>query len=160
MSNYTAKNMRKIVNSEHSLSEAIGLLRKTFKEKKYFSYTIHPGKDRTLSQNALSHAWYSQVSAELGEYSPGRVKCICKLHVGLSILRGANTQVQFQGELRDINDICASFIDPLPYENQVDAMEFFPVTSRMSTEQLSQYLEIIQHNYRRRGVNLEFPEEP
>ena len=151
--------MKKIVNSESSLSKVIGILRTTFKEKKYFTVTIRIGKDRTIPLNSLSHAWYAQVSDELSEYSPEEVKCICKLHVGLPILRGDSTEVEFKGDMVDINEVCASFIDPLPYESQVDAMMFFPVTSLMTTHQFKKYLEGIQVNYALRGVNLEWPEE-
>ena len=140
--------MKLTVNGQESLSAAIGALRETFKEKKYFLVTLHTGKSRTTSQNAISHAWYLQVAREEAEYTPEEVKCFCKLRYGLPILRGDDERV---------NELCASVIDPLPYESRVKAMRLFPVTSLMSTKQLGEYLEHVQSHYAGR-VKLEFPE--
>ncbi|WP_373031656.1 hypothetical protein [Sulfurovum sp.] len=104
-------------------------------------------KDRTLSQNAISHVWYTEVSKKEGEYTPGEVKNLCKYHIGLPILRGEDAK---------FNAICEQWIDPLPYEEKIAAMEFLPVTSRMSKKQKSVYLEGMQKNYSGR-VHLIFP---
>ena len=141
--------MKKIINSADSLSVVIGELRKLFKEIRYFTVTINTGKKRTLNQNAISHAWYLQVSREEGEYTPENIKNLCKFHFGLPILRG---------EDEEYNSYCADVIDPLPYENKIKAMTYMPVTSFMSTKQLSEYMEHVQRHYAGR-VNLEFPEE-
>ena len=137
------------VNSDMSLSSAIGFMRDMYKDKKFITVTLDSGKARSISQNALSHKWYSQASLELQEYTPEEVKCLCKLHCGLNILRGADDKY---------NDVCVKMIDPLPYEDKIKAMSFFPVTSLMKTDQLSAYLEHIQKNYAGR-VALEFPNE-
>ena len=141
--------IRKIVNSEQSLSEAIGVLRENFHKRKFITMIIDWGKARTLSQNALSHTWYYQVSAEEKEYLPGEIKCLCKLHFGLPILRHDDD---------DFNELCARVIDVLPYEDQVRAMEYMPVTSIMTTAQLSEYLNFMQMHYASR-VDLRFPED-
>jgi len=137
------------VNSANTLSEAIGELRKKFKEKGYFTLTINTGKNRTLSQNALSHVWYDKVAKEEGEYDVEGVKCLCKFHKGLPILRATDAE---------INEYCVAVIDLLPYEAKIEAMKFLPVTSRMNTEQLTTYLEAVQANYSGR-VDLQFPED-
>lgn len=151
--------MRKIVNSRGSLSDAIGLLRKTFEEKKFFTFIIKTGKARSIPQNSISHAWYLQVSLEEREFTPEEVKCLCKYHFGLPILRGdIDLEVEVGGEMVNYNEVCEQVIDPLPYENRIKAMLYFPVTSKMKTKQLNFYLECVQRHYAKR-VQLMFPED-
>lgn len=137
------------INSKSSLSDAIGALREAFEKYKYFDIRIYTGKSRSIQQNAISHAWYLQVAREEREYTAGKIKCLCKYHFGLPILRGDDEYY---------NDKCAKFIDPLPYESRIEAMELWPCTSLMKTKQLSEYLEAIQAHYAGRVV-LEFPDE-
>lgn len=105
------------------------------------------GKPRSLDQNAISHKWYEQVSNELKECSELDVKCFCKLHYGVPILRAEDD---------DFREAYDTAIKPLPYEKKLIAMRVLPVTSIMSVKQLSQYLEIVQDAYAGR-VRLEFP---
>lgn len=102
---------------------------------------------RSLSQNAISHVWYNEVAKKEGEYTPGEVKNLCKYHIGLPILRGEDSK---------FSAICEQWIDPLPYEEKIAAMEFLPVTSRMNKKQKAIYLEGMQDNYAGR-VHLVFP---
>lgn len=140
--------MKYTINSKDSLSSLIGKLRETFTEKKYFQVTINTGKRRTISQNFVSHGWYKQISTEGSEYTPEEVKNLCKYHLGLPILRGDD---------ESFNATCEAIIDPLPYESRIKAMTYLPVTSLMSTVQLSLYLETVQRHYAGR-VKLEFDE--
>lgn len=140
--------MRLIANSQDTLSCIIGVLREEFKTHRYLTVSISPKKGRTSAQNSLSHAWYSQVSKELKEHTEGEIKCLCKYHFGIPILRG---------EDEEFNDACIACIDPLVYENKIKAMEYMPVTSRMNTEQLGRYLDAVHKNYIGR-VDLTFPE--
>jgi hypothetical protein len=144
------REMAKIkIYSKETLSNAIGVLRQAFKDKGYLTMSISTGKARSLSQNALSHAWYTQVAVEEGEYTDGEVKRLCKFHFGLPILRG---------EDEHFNEVCCQTIDPLPYESKIAAMEYLPVTSLMKTKQLARYLEAVQAHYVGR-VELLFPED-
>lgn len=106
-------------------------------------------RDRSLSQNAISHIWYGDVSKILKEYDPGQVKCLCKLNLGVPILRA---------EDEEFNRACELCLDHLTYEEKIEAMEILPVTSRMNTDQMSRYLEGMQRNYEGR-VFLIFPGE-
>ena len=141
--------MKLTINSIDSLSLAIGKLRELFSEIHYFQITINTGKSRSLSQNAISHAWYVQVAREELEYDAETVKCLCKLHYGLPIVRGDDEMY---------NGVCVQVIDPLPYENKVKAMKYFPCTSLMKTLQMAEYLEHVQKHYAGR-VDLKFPED-
>ena len=114
--------------------------------------TIKPysGK-RSLDQNAISHAWYNQISAELHEDTPEQVKCECKLRIGVPIMRAENA------DFRNMYD--NAIRSNLSYEEKLEVMRYLPVTSLMNKAQLSRYLELIQQTYAMRGVVLEFPNE-
>lgn len=139
-----------VVNSDALLSRLVGDLREAFREYKYLRVSWKTGKDRSLDQNAISHAWYEQVAAELREDSALGVKNFCKLHFGVPILRAEDS---------DFRSFYDSAIKPhLSYEQKVAAMAFVPVTSLMTAKQLSAYLEAVQDHYRG-SVELEFPPE-
>ncbi len=106
--------------------------------------------DRSNEQNALGHVWYAQVAATLREDTAEGVKCYCKLHFGIPILRGEDEEFK-----QAYNRTLLS----LTYEQKLEIMIWFPVTSLMKVEQKSLYLEQIQQHYADR-VQLLFPGEP
>ncbi|HEL7630543.1 TPA: hypothetical protein UL921_002374 [Stenotrophomonas maltophilia] len=141
--------MKLIINSEVALQSVVGQLREQFKDRKYLTVNITHGKARSLDQNAISHTWYEQVSRELREETPLGVKSFCKLHFGVPILRAEDDEFRAKYD---------KAVKPMAYEDKLILMEWFPVTSLMTTPQLSQYLESVQRHYQRLGVWLEFPE--
>jgi len=136
------------INSEASLSRVLGDIREAYREHKYLRASWKTGKDRSLDQNAISHAWYEQIAAELREDSALGVKNFCKLHFGVPILRAEDA------DFRDFYD--AAIKPHLSYEQKVAAMAFVPVTRLMTVKQLSAYLAAMQDHYRGK-VALEFP---
>ena len=104
---------------------------------------------RSINQNDISHVWYEQISAELKEDTVLGVKCYCKLHHGVPILRAENAVFK---EAYD------NAIKGLSYEQKLKCMEILPVTSRMNKSQLSEYLEKVRDDFIGR-VKLEFPNE-
>lgn len=141
--------MKLIINSEIALQSAVGQLREQFKDRKYLTVSITHGKARSLDQNAISHAWYEQVARELREDTPLGVKSFCKLHFGVPILRA---------EDEDFRAKYDKAVKPMAYEDKLILMEWFPVTSLMTTPQLSQYLEAVEAHYHKHSVWLQFPE--
>ena len=141
--------MKLVINSDESLQRAIGELREQFRARKYITVTVMHGKKRSLSQNDISHAWYQQVANELREDTPLGVKSFCKLHMGIPILRA---------ESDDFREKYDRAVKPMDYPDKLTLMEWFPVTSLMTTPQLSEYLEKVQDHCRGR-VALEFPED-
>lgn len=142
--------VKHIVNSDAALQTAIGDLRETYKARKFVSVNITAGKGRSLDQNSISHAWYGQIARELREDNEGGVKAFCKLHFGVPILRDADDDFRAKYD---------KAVRPMAYEDKLTLMEWFPVTSLMTTPQLSLYLEKVQAHYQSKGVWLEFPEE-
>lgn len=138
-----------VINSVESLQSALGELRDLWNRHKFLRVNVKAGKDRSIPQNALTHAWYGQIARELREDDELGWKCYCKLHHGVPILRTEDE------EFRTTYD---AVIKPLSYEQKLIAMRCWPVTSLMTKEQLSRYAVAVQADFARRGVRLEFPE--
>lgn len=138
------------INSDTSLHAFIGDMRDLFRAHKFVKISAKIGTDRSLDQNAIGHAWYEQVARELREDDALSVKCYCKLHHGVPILRAEDEEFRtfYDGALKR-----------LTYEQKIAAMKFFPVTSLMTKPQKSKYLEAVRDDFRKRGVALEFPPE-
>lgn len=139
------------INSALSLHKAIQHLSEEWEEHKFLRINIRSGQDRSLSQNALSHVWYGEVSRRLKEQTPEEVKCECKLRFGVPILRAEDE------DFREMYD--AAIRRHLTYEQKLRAMRYLPVTSLMTKNQLSRYLEAVQKEYADRGLALEFPQD-
>lgn len=138
-----------VINSADSLQSALGEVRELWFCHKFLRLNIRAGKDRSIDQNSLVHAWYAQIARELREDDALGWKCYAKLHHGVPIMR-------LDGEFREAYD---AVIKPLPYEKKLIAMRHWPVTSLMTKEQLSKYAEAVQADFRAKGVLLEFPEQ-
>src|SRR5690606_1919872 len=110
---------------------------------KFLRASLKTGKDRSLPQNAFTHAWYEQIARELPEDDALGWKCYCKLHHGVPILRSEDT------EFRETYD---AVIKPLTYERKLIAMRHWPVTSLMRRRQLTRYAQLVQEDFAQRGV--------
>lgn len=142
-----------IINSSESLARAKATISELWREHHYIRLSIITGRDRSKDQNALLHAWISQVSCETGEDTPAGIKAFVKLHLGVPILRAENEEFQ---AFYDEN------VKPLPYRQKLAIIEYLPVTSIMTTGQCAHLLEDMQKHYAAREtdpVNLEWPEE-
>lgn len=139
-----------IVNSDESLEGAIDLLRYLYGRHRYFSFTPKFGRARSLTQNAISHVWYEQVALVVGDDDARGIKRYCKLTIGVPIMRAEDA------DFRQAYDVA---IKGLTYEQKLVAMDILPVTSIMTTKQLSQYLEEVQQHYATQGIRLEFPSD-
>lgn len=138
------------INSDQSLQTSIGELRELYRIHKYVKVNVKTGKARSLDQNALSFAWYEQMANELREDSALGWRSYCKLHFAVPIMRSEDEQFRIFYD---------TAIKGLSYEQKLEAMKFIPVTSLMSKQQLSRYLEEVQADFLKHGVILEFPKE-
>ena len=106
---------------------------------------------RSLSQNAISHAIYTQIAGQLEDQSVQEVRAECKLHFGVPILRGNNEK------FRAMYD--KAIRETLTYEEKLAAMEFLPVTSLMDKAQFSEYLDTVIRAYSQQGISITMPGE-
>lgn len=140
------------VNSQAKLSEAITMLTRLFRDKKFVVVSMRPGKDRTLDQNALWFAMYERIakSTEMGEIED--VRRYCKLHLGVPIMRAGCAEFR--------TGWAESFIH-LDYDVKLRLMgpcamfgpDGFPVTRLFDRAQGCQYTDRIVEEFSARGVH-------
>lgn len=139
-----------IINSEIALQSAIGELRDTWAKHKFVRMILR-AKKRSLDQNALAAVWYEQMAREDRQDDVLGHKSYCKLVHGVPLLRSE------ESEFRDRYD--SLIRSRFSYEEKLELMRWFPVTSLMSVDQLSRYLESVRDDYATRGVFLDFPDD-
>lgn len=100
-------------------------------------------RDRSLEQNAMSHAIYAEVAEQLGDRTIAEVRAESKLHIGVPILRASDPEYC---EMYD------KAIKPLPYEDKLKAVLYWPVTSLMTVPQMQQYLDQMQMHWVDKGI--------
>ena len=106
------------------------------------------GASRSGRQNRLLYLWYSDISRHMGDQTPQQVRAECKLTLGVPILRHSDEAFRafYDGGLRGLS-----------YEAKIAAMEFVPVSSYMTTPQMTEYLNAIDRKYSPMGVRLTDP---
>lgn len=139
------------VNSQAKLSEAVTMLTRLFRDKKFVVVSMRPGKDRTLDQNALWFAFYKRIAemTQIGDASEARK--YCKLHHGVQILIN---------EDEDYRAAWHRTTKHLNYEEKLDLMgdckllgpDGFPVTSLFNRAQGIAYTERVVADFTARGV--------
>ena len=139
------------VNSQAKLSEAVTMLTRMFRDKKFVVVSMRPGKDRTLDQNALWFAFYKRIAemTQIGDASEARK--YCKLHHGVQILIN---------EDEDYRAAWHRTTKHLNYEEKLDLMgdckllgpDGFPVTSLFNRAQGIAYTERVVADFTARGV--------
>lgn len=121
-------------------------------QKMPFSVSITKGKNRSNEQNKLQRKWCNEIAEQLGDKAE-RIRGMCKLEIGVPIMRAAN---EVFAEKYD------RLIKPLPYEQKLELMMEpmdFPVTSLMTTKQKAEYLDAMWHKFTAEGVILTNPQD-
>jgi hypothetical protein len=113
----------------------------------YRYYWEKIGEKRSISANALSHVWYSEIAKQKGDETPEDVKRHCKAHYGIPILiRGSKEFAEKYSRIIKAN---------LTTEQRIEIMEWFPVTRLMNKEQMKEYLDTMQIEYGKQGIILQ-----
>jgi len=110
--------------------------------------SLTKGARRSLPQNSTAAKWYAQISAETGD-TPAEVKALCKWRYGKPIMEAEKPEWVEKWE---------PLYSPLPYMMQLRLFEVIPLTSLMTTRQMSAYMDAVQQEYRAQGVALIDPE--
>jgi hypothetical protein len=139
-----------IANSETALQSSIGEIRELWRVHKYLRIDVRAGKDRSIDQNSISHAWYAQMAREDRQHDAKEHRRFCKLHYGVPILRAEDAEFRAKYD--------ALVRDRFTYDEKLELMDWFPVTSLMTKPQFSKYLEDVRDQYAKRGIHLEFPQ--
>lgn len=107
---------------------------------------------RSYEQNRLQWLWYKEASLQ-GDMTPQEYRAYCKAHFGVPILRAEDE------EFRAVYD---KVIRPLDYADKLELMREpidFPVTSRMTVAQMTEYLNQVHGHFRGLGFELTEPAE-
>ena len=117
-----------------------------------FTLSITDGKHRSTAQNRLQHMWMKEISEQKGDITPEEARAYCKLTIGIPILR-QNEAFRLRYD---------EILKPLSYEHKMAIMSEpinLPVTSLMSTKQLTEYLEGIIRHFGQQGIVLTMPDD-
>jgi len=135
------------INSDTSYTAFCKHVKGLYEEHHYITYSKpRIGADRSLPANGLSHVWYDFADKMLTEQI-GTTRRYCKLHYGVPIMRGEDDAFRAAYD---------KAIKPHNYEDKLGFMDFWPVTSLMSREQMCRYLTAVQVHYAsERGLVLE-----
>jgi hypothetical protein len=133
--------MKLVVFDEGSLAKVISVLRAEFHAAKYLRVSIARGRDRSLEQNNIFHAWLMQLAAEHGEYTVAEYKTRAKLRFFVPVLRA---ECEDFCEKWDAVFPIAKRGDPEQYERELAAMDLMRVSSVCTTGQFSKALEQMQ----------------
>ena len=105
---------------------------------------------RSLDQNALSHALYSQIAAQIEDQTVNDIRAECKLRHGVPILRAESDEFRAKYD---------KVIKPHDYETKLSLMEWLPVTSLMNKPQFSEYIDTVIREYSKVGISIVMPGE-
>jgi hypothetical protein len=127
------------INSDSSEIAFISWVKKLRAEHKYITFDYPKiGPERSLSSNALSHVWYAFADRMLDDHESGDARRYCKLHFGVPMLRAEVSEY-----LQSYNKYVMSF----DYEDKIKIMDYWPVTSRMSRDQMNRYMTSVQYYF-------------
>ena len=116
-------------------------------QPKRISITDWSGK-RGLTSNGLAQVWYSQIGDLIG-YDAKTTHQLCKIDFGLPII----LQQDDYGETIDFILQATNFYKQ-DREHQVKIVSGLQITSKMTTKEMSRYLNDVQHFYGNCGLEL------
>ncbi len=118
-----------------------------------FTAEVVKGKRRSVEQNRLQRRLINEIAEQIGETTE-EVRALCKLTIGVPILRAENELFCLKYD---------EIIRPLPYETKLAMMMEpfdFPITRIMTTAQKTRYLDEIQRHFAAQGVVFQDDRDP
>lgn len=118
-----------------------------------FTLSLTDGKHSSTKQNKTQFMWFKEISEQKGDVTAQEIRAYCKLVIGVPILRDQNEAFRIRYD---------EVLKPLSYEMKLSIMgEPFnlPVTSLMSTKQMSEYMDSIFRHFSSQGIILTIPED-
>ena len=133
-----------IVNSDRTLAEAVGKVKREFEKHKYISIKIDTRK-RSSQSNSLQFHWYKELAQQSEDTTESHWRCYCKYHFGLAIRAEAD---------QDFADDMYKPLKAVPYESRLKVMRYVDVTSKFNRDQMSRYLNEIKQHFEPEGFVL------
>jgi hypothetical protein len=116
-----------------------------------FTVTVTPGAVRTCPQNRLQRLWIKEISAQREDLTPEDVRALCKLTIGVPILRAENETFALAYD---------KTVKPLSYETKISLMKEpidLPITRQMTKKQKVKYLDGMHLYWSQQGIILTDP---
>ena len=138
------------IRSQSNLSAAMIELSKVVPDPdKPVVFSLAEGsQDRSTKQNRLAFMWY-KIRGTFTGHGDIYERCLCKLLYGCPIL----------SEDQEFERFWIDSLQTLTYQQQLDSMEFVPVTRLMKVKQFAEYLETIDRESAANGIVLPRPED-
>ncbi len=113
--------------------------------------TIVQGDNRSGQQNRLAQRWFTDIARQLGDQTHEDIRALCKLEIGVPILRTENEA------FRQSYD---ASMKHLPYATKLEAMKRLdiPVTRMMSVKQMTAFMDAMSIRWGGVGIRLTDPE--
>lgn len=139
------------ITNRDSLGVAIRSISKITpsKEKRYAVKVYLDTEDRSIKQNKLAFFWHkirAGITGDTIDYD----RQFCKLRYGVPLLLASDKYSEF-------HKFWYNALLILPYEEQMQAMDFTPVTRLMSTKHFAEYLDTIDKESAKQGIQLPQP---
>ena len=111
-----------------------------------FTVTVTEGEIRTNPQNDTLWKWNEEIARHRGDMTAMDVHRENKLLIGCPICMRNDTFKAFVGKLSH-----------LTYEEKLEAMDFVPVTSRMTVKEMSEYMDAVYAKFTAKGGRMTGP---
>ncbi len=154
-----------LIKNRSELDAVIRFVEDRLRLGKSVRLTETAGK-RTLLQNALKEVWYGEIAKLSGDITVNDAKRQSKLVCGVPILRAESEDFRQMYDLTIKKNPVYRFgmrfengVTMSGYELKLKMMDILPVTSMMSTAQMSSYLESMQQYWAQSGIYLAFPDD-
>lgn len=131
----------------------VALIKFLEREERPFTVSIARGGARTSKQNRLFRRWLMEIQAQTEQETVEYWRGYCKLHMGVPILRNDDEAFRVGYD---------KTVKPLPYERKMECMMepiAMPVTSRMTTKQMTLFLDDMHRHFAEQGIELSVPED-
>ena len=142
--------MQWTITSAVDLARILGAIR--LREDFPFRIIVLKGKEeRTKAQNRMIHKWFGEIAKQKGDEDMMDIKLDCNIAYGEPILVRDDPEWEavFGHLFRGLN---------IEQKRKAICVLGVPFTSRMSKEQLSEYMERMSRDYRQQGFELTDPE--
>jgi len=138
----------RIIRTAYDLELAIKFIRS---RDLPMTVSIRKGLDRTVEQNKLQRMWLNEAAEQLGDQTAEELRGLCKLTIGVPIMREASEEFREQYD---------QIIKPHSYAEKLAMMMEpldFPITRLMKTSEKTRYLDAVHQFFSEQGVVLTEP---
>ena len=110
------------------------------------------GAPRTQAQNRLAQRWFTDIALQLGDQTHEEVRALCKLTIGVPILRAENEAFRLAYD---------RVMGELLYADKLEAIRALdlPVTRLMTLPQMTEFMDQMTRTWSAQGVRLTDPRD-